>query len=193
MGVRVLGVVMTGMGSDGLEGAAWIKAKGGTVITEAEESCVVYGMPRSVVEAGLSDRAVRARAYGGSAAGVRLMAKVACRRRLRACAAIRPRYSRIRRPCRRGSRRRHDGARAVFSREAGRRDARPGDARHVRPRGARETPAARSRRSRDRRVRRRAELIARSRSRRPARAHFSTSRSSASICSQAVTVCWKDR
>jgi len=56
-GARVLGVVMTGMGSDGREGAAWIKAKGGTVLTEAEDSCVVYGMPRSVVEAGLSDGA----------------------------------------------------------------------------------------------------------------------------------------
>jgi two-component system, chemotaxis family, protein-glutamate methylesterase/glutaminase len=57
-GARVLGVVMTGMGSDGREGAAWIKAKGGRVMTEAEESCVVYGMPRSVVEAGLSDMSV---------------------------------------------------------------------------------------------------------------------------------------
>jgi two-component system, chemotaxis family, protein-glutamate methylesterase/glutaminase len=57
-GERVLGVVMTGMGSDGREGAAWIKAKGGTVITEAEESCIIYGMPRSVVEAGVSDAAV---------------------------------------------------------------------------------------------------------------------------------------
>ena len=57
-GKRVLGVVMTGMGSDGRQGAAWIKAKGGTVLTEAEESCVIYGMPRSVVEAGLSDGAV---------------------------------------------------------------------------------------------------------------------------------------
>jgi len=57
-GRRVLGVVMTGMGSDGREGAAWIKAKGGTILTEAEETCVVYGMPRSIVEAGLSDRSV---------------------------------------------------------------------------------------------------------------------------------------
>jgi two-component system chemotaxis response regulator CheB len=57
-GERALGVVMTGMGSDGREGAAWIKSKGGSVITEAEESCVIYGMPRSVVEAGLSDAAV---------------------------------------------------------------------------------------------------------------------------------------
>jgi len=57
-GERVLGVVMTGMGSDGREGAAWIKSKGGSVITEAEETCVIYGMPRSVAEAGLSDAAV---------------------------------------------------------------------------------------------------------------------------------------
>ena len=55
---RVLGVVMTGMGHDGRQGAAWIKAQGGTVLTEAEESCVIYGMPRSVVEAGLSDGAI---------------------------------------------------------------------------------------------------------------------------------------
>jgi two-component system, chemotaxis family, protein-glutamate methylesterase/glutaminase len=57
-GSRVLGVVMSGMGSDGTEGAAWIKAQGGRVFTEAEETCVVYGMPRSVAEAGLSDRSV---------------------------------------------------------------------------------------------------------------------------------------
>jgi two-component system chemotaxis response regulator CheB len=57
-GARALGVVMTGMGADGREGAAWIKARGGVVITEAEDSCVVYGMPRSVVEAGLSDESV---------------------------------------------------------------------------------------------------------------------------------------
>jgi len=57
-GARVLGVVMTGMGNDGQEGSAWIKARGGCILTEAEESCVVYGMPRSVVEAGLSDASV---------------------------------------------------------------------------------------------------------------------------------------
>jgi two-component system chemotaxis response regulator CheB len=54
-GARVLGIVMTGMGSDGREGAAWIKSRGGYILAEAEESCVVYGMPRSVVEAGLAD------------------------------------------------------------------------------------------------------------------------------------------
>jgi two-component system chemotaxis response regulator CheB len=55
---RVLGIVMTGMGCDGREGAAWIKAKGGRVLTQSEETCVVYGMPRCIVEAGLSDAAV---------------------------------------------------------------------------------------------------------------------------------------
>ena len=57
-GSRVLGVVMTGMGSDGKQGAAWIKANGGVVFTEAESSCVVYGMPSVVVEAGLSDKSI---------------------------------------------------------------------------------------------------------------------------------------
>lgn len=55
---RVLGVVMTGMGDDGKQGAAWVKAQGGRILTQDEESSVIYGMPRSVVEAGLSDAAV---------------------------------------------------------------------------------------------------------------------------------------
>ena len=57
-GGRVLGVVMTGMGNDGTAGAQHIRTAGGRVITEAESSCVVYGMPRAVVEAGASDRSV---------------------------------------------------------------------------------------------------------------------------------------
>lgn len=57
-GNRVLGVVMTGMGSDGKQGAAWIKSQGGLVFTEAESSCVVYGMPSVVMEAGLSDKSI---------------------------------------------------------------------------------------------------------------------------------------
>jgi two-component system, chemotaxis family, protein-glutamate methylesterase/glutaminase len=67
-GKRVLGVVLTGMGSDGKQGAAWIKSQGGLIFTEAESSCVVYGMPSVVMEAGLSDRSVHldnmARAIG---------------------------------------------------------------------------------------------------------------------------------
>lgn len=53
-----LGVIMTGMGTDGRNGAAWIKAQGGTIFTEAEETCVVFGMPGSVIEAGLSDKII---------------------------------------------------------------------------------------------------------------------------------------
>lgn len=63
---RVLGVIMTGMGSDGLQGAAWIKSQGGQIFTESEESCVVYGMPRSVDEANLSDRSVALQDMGQS-------------------------------------------------------------------------------------------------------------------------------
>jgi two-component system chemotaxis response regulator CheB len=54
----VIGVVLTGMGADGTAGAGSIKAVGGRVIAEHESTCVVYGMPRSVVEAGLADRVV---------------------------------------------------------------------------------------------------------------------------------------
>jgi len=57
-GPGVLGVVMTGMGDDGKDGASWIKTKGGMVFAEAEESCVVYGMPRAVIEAGLASRTI---------------------------------------------------------------------------------------------------------------------------------------
>ncbi|WP_163991859.1 chemotaxis-specific protein-glutamate methyltransferase CheB [Pyxidicoccus caerfyrddinensis] len=53
-GPDAVGVVLTGMGEDGREGARAIRAAGGTVLTEAESSCVVYGMPRAVEEAGLA-------------------------------------------------------------------------------------------------------------------------------------------
>jgi two-component system chemotaxis response regulator CheB len=56
---RTLGIVMTGMGSDGTRGAGLIKARGGHIYTEAEETCVVYGMPAAVVNAGFSDKSIR--------------------------------------------------------------------------------------------------------------------------------------
>ena len=56
---EVVCVVLTGMGADGMEGIAHLKEKKKTfVITQDEESCVVYGMPKSVVKAGLSDETV---------------------------------------------------------------------------------------------------------------------------------------
>jgi two-component system chemotaxis response regulator CheB len=56
-GPGVVGVVLTGMGNDGCAGARAIHAAGGAVLTEAESSCVIYGMPRSAVEAGVSTAA----------------------------------------------------------------------------------------------------------------------------------------
>lgn len=55
-GDRAIGVVLTGMGRDGLEGARAIKARGGQILAEAQSSCVVYGMPKVLAEAGLADR-----------------------------------------------------------------------------------------------------------------------------------------
>lgn len=51
----LLGIIMTGMGKDGLEGLRRIKQKGGFVIAQDEDSCVVYGMSRAAVEAGVAD------------------------------------------------------------------------------------------------------------------------------------------
>lgn len=55
---RVLAAVMTGMGEDGLAGIRQVKAAGGWCLTQGEASCVVYGMPRAVDLAGLSDESV---------------------------------------------------------------------------------------------------------------------------------------
>ncbi len=55
---HVLGVILTGLGNDGAKGMKEIKNKGGRTIAESEKSCVVYGMPRVVAEAGLADKVV---------------------------------------------------------------------------------------------------------------------------------------
>ena len=52
----VLAVVMTGMGKDGLKGIKELKPHGAYTIVESESTCIVYGMPRAIVEAGLADR-----------------------------------------------------------------------------------------------------------------------------------------
>ncbi|MFH0990134.1 MAG: chemotaxis response regulator protein-glutamate methylesterase [bacterium] len=54
----LLGVIMTGMGKDGLDSLRLIKRKGGYIIAQDEESCVVYGMPRAAVEDGIADTVV---------------------------------------------------------------------------------------------------------------------------------------
>jgi two-component system chemotaxis response regulator CheB len=56
LGSRCLAVVLTGMGEDGVQGAADLKAAGGRVLAEHESTCVVYGMPRVIAERGLADQ-----------------------------------------------------------------------------------------------------------------------------------------
>ena len=57
-GAASLGVILTGMGHDGVSGLAVIKKNGGYVIGQDEASAVVYGMPRAAAVAGLVDRVV---------------------------------------------------------------------------------------------------------------------------------------
>ncbi|HTX18061.1 MAG TPA: chemotaxis response regulator protein-glutamate methylesterase [Bacteroidota bacterium] len=54
----ILGVIMTGMGKDGLEGLKLIRKKEGYIIAQDEESCVVYGMPRAAVDEGVANAVV---------------------------------------------------------------------------------------------------------------------------------------
>ncbi len=53
---KTLGVILTGMGSDGCAGIRTLKENGGCVLAQSEASCVVYGMPKAVVDAGLADQ-----------------------------------------------------------------------------------------------------------------------------------------
>jgi two-component system chemotaxis response regulator CheB len=54
-GSNVIGVVLTGMGKDGLEGARKIKESGGFLITQDKSTSVVWGMPKVVIDEGLAD------------------------------------------------------------------------------------------------------------------------------------------
>jgi two-component system chemotaxis response regulator CheB len=55
-GSRLLAVVLTGMGNDGSSGAKAVKAAGGQILAEAEETAVIFGMPRAVIATGLVDK-----------------------------------------------------------------------------------------------------------------------------------------
>jgi len=55
-GARAVGVILTGMGDDGVEGARAIREAGGLVVAESQETAVVYGMPGAAVRAGIPQK-----------------------------------------------------------------------------------------------------------------------------------------
>lgn len=58
VGRRALGVILTGMGNDGCEGIRELKAKGGRALAQSDSTCVVYGMPKAIVDEKLADQVV---------------------------------------------------------------------------------------------------------------------------------------
>ncbi|WP_437679304.1 chemotaxis-specific protein-glutamate methyltransferase CheB [Sorangium sp. So ce131] len=63
-GSRAVGIILTGMGDDGVNGARAIRAAGGTVVAESEDSAVVYGMPGAAVRAGVVNESLPFTAIG---------------------------------------------------------------------------------------------------------------------------------
>jgi len=65
-GKHTLGIIMTGMGKDGYEAIKNLKSLGGHAIAQDEESCVVYGMPKAIVDGGLADLILPAERIAGA-------------------------------------------------------------------------------------------------------------------------------
>lgn len=66
LGGRAVGVILTGMGKDGADGAAALRSKGAWIIAESQETCVVYGMPKAAVELGVVDEILPLQAIPGA-------------------------------------------------------------------------------------------------------------------------------
>jgi len=62
---RALGIILTGMGHDGLVGSKALKDGGGRLFAQNEETCVVYGMPKAVVDEHLADKVLPLEAIAG--------------------------------------------------------------------------------------------------------------------------------
>src|SRR5690554_3946976 len=61
---KVLGIVLTGMGSDGCNGARLLKSAGSSIWSQDEESCVIYGMPMAIARANLTDKVLSLKDIG---------------------------------------------------------------------------------------------------------------------------------
>ncbi|MDA8172549.1 MAG: chemotaxis response regulator protein-glutamate methylesterase [Nitrospiraceae bacterium] len=66
---RAVGVILTGMGNDGLAGLRGVKSAGGRIIAQDEKTSVIYGMPKAVVEAGIADDVLPAEDIPGAIIG----------------------------------------------------------------------------------------------------------------------------
>ncbi len=64
-GGSVLALILTGMGADGKEGCRKLKSSGASIWAQNEETCVIYGMPQAVVNAGVADYVVPIREFAG--------------------------------------------------------------------------------------------------------------------------------
>ena len=64
-GSKAIGVILTGMGKDGMIGLAKIKENGGYTIGQDEDSCVVYGMPKAAFEYGAVRQVVKLNEISG--------------------------------------------------------------------------------------------------------------------------------
>lgn len=64
-GNKTIGVILTGMGKDGMLGMIEIKKKGGFTVAQSKESCVIYGMPKAAVDQNAVDRSVDIKEIGG--------------------------------------------------------------------------------------------------------------------------------
>ena len=67
---RVIGVILTGMGQDGVEGMEAIKKASGRTIAQDEATCIVYGMPKAVVDKGIVDKIVPLQEVAGEIANM---------------------------------------------------------------------------------------------------------------------------